>query len=76
MNNTVTFRAFGRKPLTGSVKNPNARLGDVAPRIAAHMGLGGTFECLNKASEAIDPQTRLVDLPDGEITLSPDLTPA
>ncbi len=74
----LTFRALGREPLTGAVKNPNAKLGTVAARVAARLGVAGTFECLNhQTSEVIDPETPLADLPENsEILLAPELTPA
>lgn len=73
---SITFRAPGREPLTGVVKNPSAKIGAVAARVALKMGLAGGFECLTRESEAIDPETPLADLPDTEITLASELTPA
>jgi hypothetical protein len=76
---TLTFRVMGsRDPLTGKVKNPNATLGQVAAKVARKLGIAGTFECLNRKSEVLLPETKLADLPDGdtEITLASDLTPA
>ena len=75
-NQQVTFRALGREPVTGTVKNADAPLGKVAAKVAATLGIAGTFECLDTNSEVISPETRLADLPDGEITLASELTPA
>ena len=72
----LTFRVLGREPVTGTVKNPDATLGKVAAKVAAKLGIAGAFECVNAKQETISPQTRLVDLPDEEITLASDLTPA
>ena len=76
---TLTFRVMGnRDPLTGVVKNPNATLGQVAAKVARKLGIAGTFECLNRESEVLLPDTKLADLPDAdsEITLASELTPA
>ena len=72
----ITFRALGREPLTGVVRNPDAKLGAVAAKIATKLGLAGVFECINTREEVISPDTRLADLPDTEITLASELTPA
>ena len=73
---TLTFRTPGREPLTGRVKNPSAKLGAVAAKVAARFGIAGTFECIGKQGEALDPETPLSDLPEEEITLASELTPA
>lgn len=72
----LTFRVLGGEPITGTVKNPDATLGKVAAKVAAKLGIAGAFECLNAKQDTISPQTRLADLPDEEITLASDLTPA
>ena len=72
----LTFRVLGHEPLTGTVKNPDAQLGKIAANVAAKLGIAGTFECLDRNSETLSPEMRLADLPDDEITLASDLTPA
>jgi hypothetical protein len=72
----LTFRALGCKPISGLVKNPDATLGQVSAKVAAKMGIAGVFECLDPKDNTLSPYTRLADLPDEEITLSTDLTPA
>ena len=72
----LTFHVRGREPLTGVMKNPDAPLGKVAAKLAAKLGIAGTFECLDRNERTISPETRLADLPDDEITLASDLTPA
>jgi hypothetical protein len=73
----LTFRVHGRDPLQGTVKNGNARLGEVAARIAKRLSLAGTLECLNRKGEVLSPECRLADLPNNEeIVLAPELTPA
>lgn len=74
----LTFRAVGCKPVSGWVKNPDATLGQVSAKVAAKMGIAGIYECLDPKEEgkALSPDTRLADLPDEEITLASDLTPA
>jgi hypothetical protein len=76
-NSSLTFRVLGREPITGRIKNPEARLGDVAERLARRENIAGTFECLNREGQVLSPDCRLADLPtDEEITLAPELTPA
>jgi hypothetical protein len=73
----LTFRALGRKPITGRVRNPDARLGDVAARVANRVGIAGAFEALDPRGRVISPDTPLDDLPEDEpVTLASDLTPA
>lgn len=72
----VTFRAPGRQPQSGWVKNPQAKLGVVARKFAARLGIAGTYECLGPNGEAISPETPLSDLSSEEITLASELTPA
>jgi len=73
---TLSFRVLGREPVSGKVKNPHATLGKVAAKVASKMGLAGSYEAVNKKGEVLSPDTRLVDLPDEEITLASELTPA
>ena len=74
---TLTFRTVGNQSLNGVVKNPNATLGTIAAKAARHLGLAGTFECLDRESRVLNPDTPLADLPaDEEITLASELTPA
>ena len=73
---TLRFRTVDGKTLTGEVKNPNGTLGNTAAKVAAKFGIAGTFECLNPDNKPVSPETRLADLPDEEITLSSELTPA
>jgi hypothetical protein len=75
---TLTFRVPGRsKPLTGVVKNPKATLGAIASKVAAKMGLAGTFEMLTESNDVLSPETPLADLPqDQAITLAAEFTPA
>lgn len=72
----MTFRVPGREPLKGVIKNPDATLGKVAASVAQRQGLAGTYECLSRDGESLSPDMRLADLPDDEITLASDLTPA
>ena len=72
----LTFRTLGQEPVTGWVNNPDATLGSVAVKVAANSGIAGTFECLDQKGQVLSPQTRLADLPDEEITLASELTPA
>ena len=73
---TLTFRVPGQGRLSGIVKNPEAELGKVASGVAEKLGIAGAFECLDKSSQVISPETRLADLPDEDITLASNLTPA
>ena len=73
---SLTFRTVGGRSFTGTVKNPAATVGSVAGRLAARAGLAGTFELVNTQGITLDPSTRLEDLPEGEITLASELTPA
>jgi hypothetical protein len=73
---TVTFKMPGGRTITGQVKNPQATLGAVAGRLAARHGLAGTFELVNKDGVTLDPNTQLESLPDEEVTLASELTPA
>ena len=73
----LTFKVDGQKPMRGKVKNGNARLGEVAARIARRFNLAGTLECLNRKGEVLSPDCCLDDLPNKEeIVLAPELTPA
>ena len=72
----LTFHAPGGQRLRCRVRNPDAPLGKVVASVAARLNVAGTFECLDRNSETISPETRLADLPDDEITLASDLTPA
>ena len=77
MERTVTFKTVGnQKPLVGRPKNPDATLGSIGPHVAKQLGVAGTFEFLDSKNEVLDPDMRLADLPDEEITLAPELTPA
>ena len=73
---SLTFRTVGGRSFTGTVKNPSASVGSVASRLAARAGLAGTFELVDNKGLTLDPSTRLEDLPDSEITLASELTPA
>lgn len=74
---TLSFKVMGREPLSGVVRNPNATIGSVAPRIAERLGIAGTFEVLDGKGQTLSPLTRLADLPDKEeLTLASELTPA
>jgi len=80
-NNTANekqlkFHVPGGQLLRCRVRNPDAQLGKLAASVAARLGVAGTFECLDRNSETISPETSLADLPDDEITLASDLTPA
>jgi len=75
----ITFRALGRAPVTGVVRNPEALLGTVAAKVASRLGIAGSFEILDDRSEVLSPQTPLKDLPEreeAEYTLASELTPA
>jgi len=73
----LTFRALGSAPVTGVVKNPRATLGKVAALAASHLGIAGTFECMDEKNEVLAPETPLGELPrESSITLLPELTPA
>jgi len=61
---------------TALVKNPDATIGSVSSKVAARLGIAGTFESLRKNGEAIAPDTRLADLPEPDVYLASDLTPA
>jgi hypothetical protein len=60
------------------VKNGDAKLGDVASRVARSFGLVGGFECLNPTAnnEVLSPELRLRDLPGDEVLLASEHTPA
>jgi hypothetical protein len=74
---TLQFKTVQGEPVTGTVVNPDATIGSLAPRIAQRLGIAGTFEVLDANSRVLNPQTRLADLPDGaELTLASELTPA
>ena len=74
---TLTFRTLGGRAMTGAVKNPQATVGDVAGRLAAQMGLAGTFELIDKQGATLDPHTPLENLPENEdVTLASELTTA
>jgi hypothetical protein len=73
---TIRFRTLNGRTFRGAVKKPSARLGPVAARIAARAGLAGTFEMVGKNGATLDPCTELKDLPDEEITLVSELSPA
>jgi len=74
---TLKFRTPSGEHIAGRVKNPDATLGTTAARIAARLGIAGTFECIGADNHVISPETRLADLPDeAEITLAAELTPA
>jgi len=74
----VTFRLLGggREPITGRVRNMDATLGSIVARAASKLGLAGAVEALDRNGEVLPSDTRLADLPDQEITLASDLTPA
>jgi hypothetical protein len=74
---TLSFKVMGREPLSGVVRNPDATIGSVAPKIAERLGIAGTFEVLDAKGQTLSPSTRLADLPDKEeLTLASELTPA
>jgi hypothetical protein len=72
----LTFRVLGREPVSGRVKDPQATLGEVSQHVAARLGIAGAFECLDSKNRELSPETRLADLPEEEITLATELTPA
>ena len=71
----LTFCAKGCDPVSCLV-SPNVPLGEVAASVAARWDMAGTFECLNSKCETLSPETPIADLPDEEITLASELTPA
>jgi hypothetical protein len=73
---TLHLKTLNGRRFRAIVKNPCARLGNVAARIAARAGLAGTFEMIAKNGATLDPNTELKDLDDEEITLASELTPA
>jgi hypothetical protein len=74
---TLSFKTVQGEPISGIIKNPEATIGSLAPKIAQRLGIAGTFEVLDASSQTLSPQTRLADLPDGaELTLASELTPA
>lgn len=74
---TLRFRTPSGDQVVGRVKNPDATLGTTAARLAARLGIAGSFECVGPDNQVIAPDTRLADLPDeAEITLASELTPA
>jgi len=74
---TLSFTVTGREPLSGVVRNPDATIGSIAPKIAERLGIAGTFEVLDREGVPVSPLTRLADLPDKEeLTLASELTPA
>ena len=73
----LTFHVRGREPVSGRIRNPEAKLGAVATKVASRFGIAGTFECLDHANgEVISPECRLRDLPGSDVALAPELTPA
>jgi len=73
----VTFSVLGSgRSRTGVVRDGNAKLGPVAARIARTLGLVGGFECLNAQHEVLSPEMHLSDLPDEDVRLVPEHTPA
>jgi hypothetical protein len=74
---TLSFKVMGREPLSGVVRNPEATIGSVAPKIAERLGIAGTFEVLDAKGQTVNPSMKLADLPDKEeLTLASELTPA
>ena len=76
---TITFRSLDGRLFPARVKNGQAKLGNVASRLAARAaGYAGAVELIStKTGETLTPDTKLEDLPDeSEITMAPDLTPA
>ena len=72
----LTFRTNGRPPLSCFVNNPKASLGSVAAKAASKLNVAGAFEILDSKQDRLSPETHLEDLPESDITLSPNLTPA
>ena len=74
---TLKFRTLGGRTFTGAVKNPSAKLGTVASRLAARAGLSGTFELVNRRGVTLNPDTELKNLPENEeVIMASELTPA
>lgn len=78
MKKKVKWSLIGTESsVTGVVRNPEAKLSDIAPRAAAKLGLVGGFECLDpgKDNEVLSPEMKLADLPE-EVALVSEHTPA
>ncbi|MBN2564805.1 MAG: hypothetical protein JXB46_03760 [Candidatus Eisenbacteria bacterium] len=77
MAKTLTLRTLDGRTFSGNIKNPAATLGSVAARVAELAGLAGAYETVDpKTGLALDPNTTLADLPEGELVVASDLTPA
>ena len=70
----ITFRAPGRQPVTGVVRNPQATLGVASRAVAEKFGFAGGYEAVVDG-QVVPLDTPLADLP-ADLMLVPDLTPA
>ena len=59
---TLTFQTLDGRQFKGTVKNPQATLGAVASRLAARVGLAGSFEMVDKNGLTLDPNIKLADV--------------
>ena len=78
-NGMLTFRSMDGRAFKARVRNPRARLTDVAGRLAVRAGYAGTVELIStQTGQNIKDDVALEDLPveDRDITFAPESTPA
>jgi hypothetical protein len=74
---TMSFRTIGGTRLRGTVSNPKASIGALAQQAARKLGLAGSFQILDPASQdVLRPDTPLNELDTEEVVLASELTPA